>query len=169
MISLVAFVRWTLVLILALVLQIGLVTQIHIFGVVPDIMLVLAVCAGLTGGPQRGAVVGFWAGLLFDLPRPHALGLSALAYCLVAFAAGAAQVVVLQSGRLISMAIVAVGCALGVLLFAVEGQFFGEDTLGNDQLVTIVLVAALVGAATSRLGLRVAGWADGPESRSVAE
>ena len=161
--------RWSLVLGVAFVLQIGLVTQIHIFGVVPDIMLVLAVCSGLTGGPQRGAIVGFWAGVLFDLPRPVPLGLSALAYCLIAFLAGVVQVVVLQSGRLMSMAIVAVACALGSLLFAVGGELFGAGTLGAPRLWPIVGVSALVGAATSRIGLRVAGWADGPETRSVAE
>ncbi|MFN8050632.1 MAG: rod shape-determining protein MreD [Acidimicrobiales bacterium] len=162
--------RWSLVILVAFVLQIALVTQIKVFGVTPDIMVVLAVCAGLSGGAQRGAVVGFWLGLAFDLPRTeHPLGISALAYCLVAFVAGIAQVVVLQSGRIMSMAIVAVASLLGVLLFAVEGQFFGGDTLANPHLATILGVSALVGALLSRIGLRVAGWADGPETRSAAE
>lgn len=162
--------RWTLVILVAFVLQIGLVSQIRIFGIIPDMMVVLAVCAGLSGGGQRGAVVGFWIGLLFDLPRTeHPLGLSALAYCLVAFLVGMAQVVVLQSGRLISMAIVAGGAVVGVLLFAVESQFFGGDSLANPHLPVILAVAAIVGAALSRIGLRVAGWADGPETRSAAE
>lgn len=163
-------VRWTFVIVVAFVLQIGLVTQLRVFGIVPDTMVVLAVCAGLSGGNQRGAVVGFWIGLAFDLPRTeHPLGLSALAYCLVAFVAGTAQVVVLQSGRLMSMAIVAAASFVGVLLFAVESQIFGGTALTNPHLVTILAVAALTGAALSRVGLRVAGWADGPETRSAAE
>jgi len=162
--------RWTLVIVVVFILQIGLVTQIHLFGVVPDVMVVLAVCAGLSGGGQRGAVVGFWIGLLFDLPRTeHPLGLSALAYCLVAFVAGTAQVVVLQSGRAMSMTIVAAASLVGVLLFAVESQIFGGDALTNPHLATILGVSAIVGAALSRIGLRVAGWADGPETRSAAE
>ena len=169
MISLHLLARWSLVLAVAVIVQIGLVTQMSLLGVVPDIMVVLAICAGLTGGPQRGAVIGFWSGLLFDLPRPVPLGLSALAYCLVAFAAGTVQVVVLQSGRVISVIIVAVASALGIVAFAVAGEFFGEATLENPKLGAIVATAALVGGATSRIGLRVAGWADGPETRSVAE
>ena len=107
---------------------------------------------------------------MFDLPRTeHPLGLSALAYCLVAFLAGMAQVVVLQSGRTISMALVAGGSVVGVLLFAVESQFFGGDALTNPHLLTILGVTALVGALLSRIGLRVAGFADGPETRSAAE
>lgn len=162
--------RWAFVIVTTFVLQYGLVSQIRLLGVIPDLMVVLAVCAGLSGGAQRGSVVGFWIGLLFDVPRTeHPFGLTALAYCLIAFAVGIAQVVVLQSGRAISMAIVAAGSALGVLLFAVESQFFGGDALTNPDLLRIVFVAALVGAATSRVGLRVAGWADGPDTRSAAE
>jgi len=163
-------VRWAFVIVVVFILQIGLVSQIHVLGIIPDVMVVLAVCAGLSGGGQRGAVVGFWIGLLFDLPRTeHPLGLSALAYCLVAFVVGVAQVVVLRSGRAISMAIVAAGSVVGVLLFAVESQFFGGNALTNPDLVRILLVAAVVGALLSRIGLRVAGWADGPETRSAAE
>lgn len=163
-------VRWAFVIVAAFVLQIAFWTQVRILGVVPDTMVVLAVCAGLTGGNQRGAVVGFWLGLAFDLPRTeHPLGTSALAYCLVAYLVGTAQVVVLQSGRLMSMVIVAAGSTLGVLLFAVEAQFFGAATLSNPDLPSILLVTAITGAALSRIGLRVAGWADGPETRSAAE
>lgn len=161
--------RWAAVIVVAFVLQIGLMPHIKVFGVVPDLMVVLAVCAGLSGGGQRGSVVGFWLGFLYDAPTAHAWGLSALAYCLVAYAAGVAQEVVLQSGRLMSMLIVAAGSLLGVLLFAVGGQFFGEESLATPGLGGILLVAALTGALMSRIGLRVAGWADGPETRSAAE
>ena len=54
--------RWALVLVTTLVLQAGLAGQMSIAGVVPDLMVTIAVCAGLAGGAQRGAVVGFWAG-----------------------------------------------------------------------------------------------------------
>jgi rod shape-determining protein MreD len=150
--------RWIVVLAVGIILQVGLMPYLQIYGVVPDVMVVIAVCAGLSGGPQRGAVIGFWAGFLYDLPRDHPLGLTALAYCLVAFAAGAAQTVVLQSGRLISMAIVGVASALAALVFATE-----------PRLVPIIMMIGLFGTLTSRIGLRVTGWADGPESRSVAE
>jgi rod shape-determining protein MreD len=161
--------RWIVVLAVGIILQVGLMPYLQIYGVVPDVMVVIAVCAGLSGGPQRGAVIGFWAGFLYDLPRDHPLGLTALAYCLVAFAAGAAQTVVLQSGRLISMAIVGVASALAALVFATEAELFGQHTLTNPRLVPIIMMIGLFGTLTSRIGLRVTGWADGPESRSVAE
>jgi rod shape-determining protein MreD len=161
--------RWTLVLVTTLVLQAGLMSQITIGGVVPDLMVTIAVCAGLTGGAQRGAIVGFWAGLLLDLARPGPVGISALSMCLVAFAAGTVQVMVVQSGKLISMMLVAAASGLGVLVFAVGGEVFGGDTLTHPHLFTIVVVVALISGLLSRLGLRLAGWAEGPEHRSVAE
>lgn len=162
--------RWFVVIAAAFVLQVGLMPHLRPFGVVPDLLVVLAVCAGLSGGPQRGAAVGFWLGVVFDAVRPHhAMGVSALAYSLTAFAAGMAQVAMLQSARLISMLIVGVGSVVGVLLYATGAQMFGQDTLSSPDLVKILLVTALTGVALSRPGLRVAGWADGPETRSVAE
>ncbi len=161
--------RWTLVLVTTLVLQAGLASQISIDGVVPDLVLTIAVCAGLTGGPQRGAIIGFWAGLLIDLARPGPVGVSALAMCLVAFLAGTVQVVVVQSGRLISMVLVTAASALGVLVFAVGGEVFGASTLTHPHLFSIVAIVALISGLLSRFGLRMAGWAEGPEHRSVAE
>ena len=87
----------------------------------------------------------------------------------MAFAAGMAQLVVLQSGRVMSVAAVSVGSALGVLVYAVGGELFGQHTLTNPDLVRILLVQALIGAATARPGIRVAGWANGPGTRSLAE
>ena len=161
--------RWALLLVTTLVLQAGLAGQMSIDGVVPDLMLTIAVCAGLAGGPQRGAIVGFWAGLLIDLGRPGPVGVSALTMCLVAFLVGTVQVVVVQSGRLISMLLVAVASGVGVLLFAVGGQVFGGNTLTHPHLFTIAIVVALISGLLSRVGLRMAGWAEGPEHRSAAE
>lgn len=161
--------RWALVVVTTMVLQVGLVSQISINGVVPDLMLTIAVCAGLAGGAQRGAIIGFWAGLLIDLARPGPVGISALAMCLVAFLAGTVQVIIVRSGRLMSMALVTVASALGVVIFAVGGEVFGARTLTHPHLVSIIAIVALVAGLLSRIGLRMAGWAEGPEHRSVAE
>ena len=41
--------------------------DLRVAGVAPDLMVLLTICAGLTGGAEAGAWVGFWAGLLADL------------------------------------------------------------------------------------------------------
>lgn len=161
--------RWTLVIVTSLVLQTAVMPSLAIAGVVPNVMVMLAACAGLSGGAQRGAVVGFWIGLAFDAPRPVPLGVSALAFTFVAFGAGTFQVAVLQAGRIISMVLVALSSAIGVLAYAVVGEVLGQDSLTHPRLGAIVVIEALVAAALSRVGLKVAGWADGPEVRAVAE
>ena len=153
--------RWSLLVITALVLQVGMAPEFPVFGVVGNLLLLVAVSGGVAGGPDRGAIVGFCCGLLMDLARGSgALGLSALAYTLVAAGVGATMTQVLQMRRLPTMGIVAAGSAVGTLLFAVEGQLFGERTLTNPRLMTIVVVAALVNGALSPLALRFAAWAE---------
>ena len=57
--------------------------------VAPDFMMLLAVCAGFVAGPDKGAVVGFAAGLVSDLfLQSTPFGLSALAACLAGFVVG---------------------------------------------------------------------------------
>ena len=59
--------RAALVLVVAVVAQIAIVADLRIIGAVGDLMLVVTVAAALTGGPDRGAAYGFFAGLTFDL------------------------------------------------------------------------------------------------------
>lgn len=109
-------------------------------------MVVISVCAGLAGGSQRGAVVGFWAGFLYDLHRDHPLGLSALAYCLVAFAAGMLPEVILQPAVRYrrcswpSAALRRCCCSLRC------GGMFGAHTIERTNLVLLLVVVALVAA-----------------------
>ena len=74
-----------LLLLAALVIHTSVLSGIRLQGVRPDLMLLIAVCAGLVAGPERGAIVGFAAGLASDLFLQTPLGLSALTFTVVAF------------------------------------------------------------------------------------
>jgi rod shape-determining protein MreD len=153
--------RWSVIVITALLLQVGVVPQFQVVGVTCDIMLLVAMCAGVVGGPERGAIVGFWCGLLLDLARgTGALGLSALAYTVAAAAVGALMIQVLQMRRLLAMVVVAAGSAAGTLLYAVGGELFGENTLETPRLWTIIAVVALVNGLLAPLALRPCRWAE---------
>ena len=157
--------RWTLVLVSVLTIQVGFAPQFPVAGVVADLMLLIAVCAAVAGGPERGAIVGFWAGLLFDLARGGALGISALAFCLVAFAVGSLLVSVLDVRRGFLMLIVALGSAAGALGYAALGEMFGEHTLSNTRLWPIVGTIALVNGILALPALKLARWAEGPRDQ----
>ena len=82
--------RIGLILVVAILVQSALGSDLRVSGVAPDLMVVVAICAGLAGGAEAGAWVGFLAGLLADLFLTSTpLGLSALTYCLIGAAVGA--------------------------------------------------------------------------------
>lgn len=69
-------------------IQLAVVTQFRIFGVVPDLVPLLTVSIGLLGGSTAGAVTGFTAGLLIDLMLLQTMGVSSLILTFEGYAAG---------------------------------------------------------------------------------
>lgn len=158
--GLVVATRMSLVLVLALTFQLGVASHLEVFGVQGDLMLLIAVCAGLAAGPDRGAVVGFVVGLGFDLLLQSPFGLSALTYSLVAYLAGSLQDSVLRAAWWIPVTTAAAASALGVILYGVFGTVVGEDLLGL-RLLRIALVVGLLNAIVAPLALGVVRWATG--------
>lgn len=60
-------VRTSLLLVVAVTVQLSVASRIEVFGVQGDLMLLIAAMAGLAAGPDRGAVVAFATGIAFDL------------------------------------------------------------------------------------------------------
>ena len=75
---------------LALVLQVSLFSHLSWHGVVPDLVLLVVVAAGLAHGTEYAMVLGFGGGLLLDLapPADHVAGRWALALLVVGYVAG---------------------------------------------------------------------------------
>jgi rod shape-determining protein MreD len=63
---------------LAAIMQVSIFAQVHIFGGVPDVLLVLLVAVALLRGSVVGACGGFFAGLLVDTASLGRLGLTSL-------------------------------------------------------------------------------------------
>ncbi len=161
-------VRWGVLLSGVFVLQLGFVNDLRIFGVHPDLLLLLAVCAGLVGGSSRGAAVGFVAGLLGDLMLPGSLGVTALCFTLVGFGVGAAEDSVIRSTRAISMGISAVASAVGVLLYAGVSHLLGAHTMSDPRLWRVVGIVAALNGVLCLLVLPLCRWAEGLGLRSGA-
>ena len=62
----------------AAIIQVSILTQIHVFGGVPDVLLVTLVAVALLRGAVVGAAAGFFAGLLVDTASFGQLGLTSL-------------------------------------------------------------------------------------------
>ncbi len=152
--------RWILVVSVTLVVQVGLVTDLRVYGVHPDLLLLLAVCAGIEGGPGRGAVLGFSCGLLFDLFLPGPFGMTALAYAVTGYVAGLVGDTVVRPARWISIGLVTLCSAGGMLLYAGLGQLLGQRSLADPRLGAIVGIVAATNALLSLPALAVCRWAD---------
>jgi rod shape-determining protein MreD len=76
--SLLDGVKAAVLLFVAAVAQVSIFSQVHVFGAVPDFLLVALVALALLRGSVPGAVGGFFAGLIVDTASLGTLGLTAL-------------------------------------------------------------------------------------------
>ncbi len=152
--------RLPLMLIGALLLQTTVLARIRVAGVMPDFMLLVAVAAGITAGPTRGAALGFASGMVIDLFLPTPLGLSALVFTVVGYGVGVANAGVLRSAWYIPMLTAGAGSMAGVALYAVAGSMLGERML-TAHLVTIVVVVGVSNAVLAPVAVRLVAWSLG--------
>jgi rod shape-determining protein MreD len=113
--------------VLAAVLQVVVVNKWGLPGGHPDLLVLVVVAFALVSGPQRGAVLGFFAGLTADLlpPAGHIAGRLALAYTLVGYLAGLVGDPE-ETSVPTTILTVAGGSALVVLAYAVVGALLGD-------------------------------------------
>jgi rod shape-determining protein MreD len=148
-----------LVLLVALVLQVCLVARFSLDGARGDLLLLLALAAAVAGGPEKGAIVGFAAGLTLDLVLDTPLGLSALVYCIVGYAVGSFQGSVLRVAWWMPVASIVIGSAAGVVIYAIAGVVLGQATLSGPSLTTIVVVVAAFNGLLALPATRLMRWA----------
>jgi rod shape-determining protein MreD len=107
----------------------------------PDLLVVVVVAFALVGGSQRGAVLGFFAGLMADVMPPtyHFAGELAFAYTVIGYLAG-----MLEAGEessVLTIIGVVAGASVGVVvLYAGLG-----DLLGNARITADATLHALAG------------------------
>jgi rod shape-determining protein MreD len=83
--SLIDGVKAAVLLFVAAIAQVSIFSQVHVFGAVPDFLLVSLVALALLRGSVPGAVGGFFAGLIVDTASLGTLGLTALVLTLAGY------------------------------------------------------------------------------------
>lgn len=155
-------VRYALVLATVVVLQRAVLAGLRIDGVSADLLLVLAIAAGVAGGVERGAVVGFAAGLALDLLVVTPFGLGSLCGLTAGSIAGFLESGIVHSARWLTAAIAFVSAAAGLLLFALVGTLLGQPNWLDWHLVVVIAIVGL-SSAVLVFPLRAAClWADPP-------
>lgn len=136
----------TLLVIIALILQVSVLARLQLPGAVPDLLLLTVLGLALVYGHTGGALVGFGAGLLADIapPADHAVGRYALVLCLVGYLAGLTKP---ETGRhrsaTVPMLVVAGAAVASTLLYAGVGTLVGDTAVAQSSLITLLLTATL--------------------------
>lgn len=151
--------RVPLVVAVLFALQASVAAEFRVFGVAADLLLLGAVCAGLVGGPERGALLGFVTGVIADLVLQTPFGLSALVFTLAAYAIGYVHTPALGTGWWLAPALVGATSALAVVAYALFGTLFGLEHVLNLRLVRIAVVVGAVNALLAPLGVKAMRWA----------
>ena len=159
--------RLPLMMLAVLLLQTSVLVRLRVFGVMPDVMLLIAVAAGITAGPTKGAGLGFATGMVIDLFLPTPLGLSALVFTLVGYGVGVANTGVLRSAWYIPMLTAGGASMAGVVLYAIAGSMLGER-MWTTHLITIALVVGVCNAVLAPLAVRFVSWSMGSMKTSAS-
>ena len=152
--------RYLLLIATAMVLQRFLFEQFRVAGVVAEACLVLAVAAGMVAGSRRGAIVGFCAGLAFDLLVTTPFGLGALSYLVAGAVAGAVGHLVVHSARSLTIFVGFSASFVGLLFFVIVGTIFGAPDLLSSHLLLVLLLVPLSTSVLALPARRAVKWAE---------
>ncbi|NUS13896.1 MAG: rod shape-determining protein MreD [Streptomyces sp.] len=136
----------TMLVVVAMVVQVSVLARLHLPGAVPDLLLLTVLGLAISYGHVAGCLIGFFAGLLADLapPADHAVGRYALVLCVVGYAAGLSKP---ESGRLRTAAgpmLVVIGAAVATtVLYAGVGSLVGDTAGAHVGLAKLVLTATI--------------------------
>jgi rod shape-determining protein MreD len=150
--------RLAVLLVGALVVQTAVLPQVTYRGRVLDIMLLVAVCAGLVGGPDRGAVIGFLAGAGTDLIVQTPFGMWTLVGAVVGWCVGSVYAGYIVGGRLMRQLVVGIALASGTAGYVVLGRLIGQSFLGDVSLLPIVSTVVIGGMILSPFVMRAVAW-----------
>lgn len=127
----------------ALVLQTSVFHELAFNAVVPDLVLLVVVAAGLARGATFGMLTGFAAGLLVDLtpPADHVAGRWALALLVVGYLAGAIRPSSTGSRPTagVALATAAAGSFVGTSVYAMTGMLLHQTPPFGTVLTTILV------------------------------
>jgi rod shape-determining protein MreD len=138
--------RVCLLVLLVVIVQVAVFPHLRLFGVVPDLGLLLALAVGYQEGPELGAVAGFLAGFGYDLFLETPLGLNALTYAVVGYTIGVLEAGLFRSPRWLPSILGLLGGLAGGLFFIGIGVLAGVDAVKGTQGVRTIALAAVYDA-----------------------
>lgn len=134
---------FALLILTAALLQTTAFSRLTLFGVSPDLMLVVVISFALLEGPSTGAAVGFSGGLLRDLLLDSPKGLTGLSYLLVGYVIGSLRPYVQSNSVFVPAGGVLVGSLAGTGLYQVLLVLLGRSALPLGNAVRIIALTSV--------------------------
>jgi rod shape-determining protein MreD len=133
---------FSLLLLAAVVLQVTFFGYFSYDGVVPNLVLLVVVAAGLTRGPELAALLGFVGGMAIDLvpPADNVAGRWALALVVVGYLAGRVRQDASRS-TVVALGTVAASSFVATSLVALSGMLLRDPAIPVAEALRVIPVA----------------------------
>jgi len=131
------------------VLQTTIATHLHVFGAIPDLLLVATVAVAYNEGPQTGSLFGFFSGLVLDLFLVSPFGLSAVSFSLTGFAIGTFQSGMAFQSRRTQVLLAALGGLIAGSIFAIVGGAVGRAGYFSLHSAQVIVVGSVWNAVVA--------------------
>ena len=153
------YARLVLIGLMFLALQTTVFNDMRPFGVCLQVMILLAVSAGLARGSDTGAIAGFIIGLLYDMVLTTPMGLCAAVFAVVGYLAGVGQSLVYEPTWWTRMLLGSVASAIGMILLPIAFTLTGATGILNLHVLFVALVVGVFNAVLSIPTERLCRWA----------
>lgn len=149
--------------VVAVVLQTVVLSRFRIFGVTPSLVVVVVILMARWLEPRAALLMGFTSGLVLDLLGSSTLGLRALVFTVVAFAA----IRFTGDAPLRSLGGVWALSLLAEVLLFVLGTLAGQGSLLQAEVLTRALVVPLLNLGLAAIVFPILGRVLAPTERGV--
>jgi rod shape-determining protein MreD len=139
--------------------QIGVVSEVPIFGINVDLSPLLVAFIGLLCGSMIGCVSGFAVGLLVDLALLQTLGLTSLIFTLIGFWAGRLREVRDPQAALTPLLVGAGATAVALVGYSLMEFMLGVDAPVSLDLLKQIVLEVLVNAVVALPMWALVRWA----------
>lgn len=147
-----------LLLISVALIQSTVMPHLTLWGVKPDLMLLVVISWSLLRGTREGIVWGFIGGFCLDLFSGAPLGLSALALLLISFFSGFGEATVFRTHVILPLATVFFASLIYDLVFLLVLKMLGWPVTWLDSFVRVVLPASLLNVLLTPLIYPAMRW-----------
>lgn len=124
--------------------QIGVVSEVPLFGVNADLTPLLVAFVGLLGGSMIGAATGFAVGLLVDLTLLQTLGLTSLVFTLIGYWCGRLRELRDPQAALTPLLIGCLASAASLVGYSLMEFLLGVDAPVSLDLLRQIILGTLV-------------------------